>query len=207
MYAEPDLRELPLRERKKLRTRRALADTALRLFTERGYDRTTCDDVADEVEVSKRTLFRNFATKEDLAMAADAELWDAFLDEIETGPLTGPVVETLRRTIYEVLTGLDEDWDRRFLATRALVAATPALHVHGLRFCATTIDRAVTRVAAATGLADGLRLRLAVEVTIAAWHTASLTWSEAGGPDGRRGLIRHLDEAFSALPDVLALAP
>ena len=57
-------RSLPLRERKKLRTRRALADTALRMFTEKGFDATTLDELAEEAEVSKSTFFRAFPAKE-----------------------------------------------------------------------------------------------------------------------------------------------
>jgi len=56
-------RSLPLRERKKLRTRRALAAAALGLFTRNGFDATTLEDLAAEAEVSRSTFFRFFPAK------------------------------------------------------------------------------------------------------------------------------------------------
>ncbi|MER6450725.1 TetR family transcriptional regulator [Streptomyces venezuelae] len=65
-----------LRESKKLRTRRQLADTALELFLERGFDAVSVADVAAAAEVSKPTLFRYFPTKEDLLLDRFADHQD-----------------------------------------------------------------------------------------------------------------------------------
>ena len=57
-----------LRARKKARTRDAIADAAISLFLAHGFDQVSVNDIAAAAEVSKPTLFRYFATKEDLVL-------------------------------------------------------------------------------------------------------------------------------------------
>src|SRR5713226_4528757 len=120
-------RSLPLRERKKLRTRRALADAALRMFTEKGFGATTLEELADEAEVSRSTFFRFFPAKEAAAIEAEAELWTAYLGALADRELSGPVLGELHQALAAAAAGLDPGWDERFIATRRLVAAEPAL--------------------------------------------------------------------------------
>ncbi len=58
--------ELGLRERKKSQVRQALIGSALDLFRERGFDETSIDDIAAKANVSRRTFFRYFATKDEV---------------------------------------------------------------------------------------------------------------------------------------------
>src|SRR5689334_14626692 len=120
-------RTLPLRERKRLRTRRALADAALRLFTERGFDATTLDELVDEAEVSRSTFFRTYPAKEAAAIEAEAELWSAYLAGLADRPLTGVVLDGLRETLTAAVAEREPEWDRRYVATRRLIRTTPAL--------------------------------------------------------------------------------
>jgi AcrR family transcriptional regulator len=53
-----------LRERKKVKTRQALADAGMKLFAKKGFESTTVDEIADTAMVSRSTFFRYFPTKE-----------------------------------------------------------------------------------------------------------------------------------------------
>jgi AcrR family transcriptional regulator len=75
----PDqLAELPLRERKKVLTRAAIVGAARRLFEERGFDNVTVAEIADAANVSVKTLFVYFRSKEDLVFA-DNDLIDVLI--------------------------------------------------------------------------------------------------------------------------------
>ena len=81
-----------LRERKKQKTRQLIAETARRLFAERGFERVTVTEIAHEAEVSPATVFNYFPTKEDLVYwrlgAFEAELLAAVRERAagEPGP-------------------------------------------------------------------------------------------------------------------------
>ncbi|WP_338933358.1 helix-turn-helix domain-containing protein [Streptomyces netropsis] len=62
------------RERKKAQTRKALADAALELFLDRGYDQVGVKDVADAADVSVTTLFKHFPCKEALVFDLDQDI-------------------------------------------------------------------------------------------------------------------------------------
>ncbi len=73
-----------LRERKKRAARQAIATTARRLFAERGFDAVTVADVAAAAQVSEKTVFNYFPTKEDLAFAGREEGIAQFVAAIAT---------------------------------------------------------------------------------------------------------------------------
>ncbi|WJV45974.1 TetR/AcrR family transcriptional regulator [Streptomyces flavofungini] len=204
---------LPLRERKKLRTRQALVDTALELFTERGFDGVTLDELCDTVEVSKRTFFRTFASKEDVACAPLHDLWTAFLADLEqVRPRGGPLHELLRDVLLGTLDRMpDEQWAHRVLLSRRLAARNASMDAHGLAFCDRTgraaVDIAVRRfdLGGAPDGPDHLRVHLAVDLLVAAWHRGLDSWTTGTSAPERAALAAAFRRASAALPESLAL--
>jgi AcrR family transcriptional regulator len=86
-----------LRETKKQETRREIADTAMRLFVQRGFDRVTVAEVAAEARVSEKTVFNYFPTKEDLFFDEVPEREDAIVEAVRSRAPGESVVAALRR--------------------------------------------------------------------------------------------------------------
>jgi len=199
-------RSLPLRERKKLRTRRALADAALRMFSENGFGATRLEDLAEEAEVSKSTFFRFFPAKEAVAIEAEAELWSAYLAALAGRELSGPVLGELHRALADAAAGLDPGWDGRFVATRRLVAAEPALLAYVEHYRSGVKNQVVACLADKLRLdPEDLRLNVLAELATAAFSVSGRHWVRHGGQGGRPALLAGLDEAIKAIPASLDL--
>jgi AcrR family transcriptional regulator len=200
-------RSLPLRERKKLRTRRALADAALRLFAEKGFDATTLEELSEEAEVSKSTFSRTFPAKEAAGIEAEAELWTAFLAALDASALSGTVLGDLHRSLAAAVAGLDETWDERFLATRRLVIAEPALLRYIEHYRARIKEQLAAALASKLALdPEDLRLHVLAEIAMTAFSISGRAWVRRDAAGGRESLLAGLADAMRAVPASLELA-
>ncbi|MET7472844.1 TetR family transcriptional regulator [Streptomyces sp. NPDC005648] len=112
-----------LRERKKQRTRDALLRAAIELFTTRGYDRTTVDDIAEAVDVSQRTFFRYFAGKDEAALALEALVVARFVQAVRRRPAVEAPIVALRQAVLE-------GWDHLHEVIEAVVPVELYLRMH-----------------------------------------------------------------------------
>ena len=99
--------DLGLRERKKQRTRELIAETALELFSEHGYQATTVADIAASAEVSERTVFSYFPTKEDILFADHLALEEGLAEALARKPRGTSVLDVLREFVVENVSRFD----------------------------------------------------------------------------------------------------
>jgi AcrR family transcriptional regulator len=118
-----------LRERKKARTRRLIADTAARLFAERGYEHVAVTDVAREAEVAEQTVYNYFPTKERLVTDREAQVQDRLCDLIRSRPPAVTPAAAIRDFALESVAGIRgipaELWRGEL---GYLAAISPAVH-------------------------------------------------------------------------------
>jgi AcrR family transcriptional regulator len=85
-----------LRERKKQQTRETIAEVALALFAERGYEQTTLADIADAADVSRRTIFAYYDSKEDILLCEEATFFDELKRRLDERPDGVTTVDAIR---------------------------------------------------------------------------------------------------------------
>jgi AcrR family transcriptional regulator len=181
-----------LRDRRKRRTAEAVVAAALELFAERGFERTTIEQIAAAADISRRTFFRYFADKEELFFAEDERLLEVVEETLDAAPAGEPVLELARRATRALAAHSVADPERR-LARERLIAATPALQARrlakNLRW-----EQAIAARLVARGSSEQEAL-LVPKLAMACFQTAYERWVRDPGRD-LPGLV---DESFAAL--------
>ncbi|MDH6627130.1 AcrR family transcriptional regulator [Streptomyces sp. LBL] len=193
-----------LRERKKQRTRDALLRAALELFTTRGYEQTTVDDIAEAVEVSQRTFFRYFANKEEAALSLQEIAETRFVESVRNRPAHEVPLEALRRAVLEGWDTVTEAIEEivpveLYLRMYRVIESTPVLLAAHLRRSAESEERIARMLAEREGLDvdDDPRPRLMVAVFGAVIRVTERQWST--GEDFSLAAIRELTERYLEL--------
>ncbi|WP_326626177.1 TetR/AcrR family transcriptional regulator [Nonomuraea fuscirosea] len=123
-----------LRERKKQRTRQALVQAAFQLFGERGFEETTLADIAAQAEISTRTFFSYFASKDDLIFHDTEERLETATRAVVRRTPEEPLMDVLRRLVdASVESALNQTLGKKEAAVRTrLILTEPSLQARGL---------------------------------------------------------------------------
>src|SRR3954452_12302078 len=151
-------REPGLRERKKERTRQLIAETARRLFGERGFEDVTVAEVAGAAEVSEATVFNYFPTKEDLFYSGLEAFEEGLLTAIRERSDGESIVAAFSRFILEprgLLAAREPEAAERLAAITRVIAESPALLAREQRILAGYTDSLAKLIATETGARPG----------------------------------------------------
>jgi AcrR family transcriptional regulator len=198
------------RERKKQATRAALSGAALRLALEHGIEKVTVEQIADEADVSLRTFFNYFSSKEEAVVAGDAARGEMLVEEFLARPPSESVLTALRAAVLVFVDDLVRD-DQRGAAQR--MRRSPAMLPHQLAAYAATERALGVAVAERLGAAGpdvgsgddgavGLHPALVAATTMAAVRVALQRWSDGGSGDVA-ALHEMVGEVFAGLAEGL----
>ena len=185
-----------LRERKKERTRELIVSPALALFSERGYQSTTVADIAAAAEVSERTVFGYFATKEDLLFADHLALSRDLAEALaERGDV--PALDTLREFVVDNVARFDEQARIRW----EIVSHDELLLAHQRMRQAAFGEAIAKAIAEELGEAvDDLRTQLVTAAVIAAFTATYEHRHRARSQSASRAqAVAVIDEAITFL--------
>lgn len=170
---------LSLREKHSTETRQRLVEVALELFVAQGYEATTVDEIAHGADVSPRTFFRYFPTKEALLFHDFEERLAQIKDEIARRPAGEPAAETLVAVLEAFVLELDTAPTERDLIVR-LLDERPSLRSYQRATIAEHSEGAIAdALAEHAGLdPDDLGLRTMVLAVGACFDVALRDWIE-----------------------------
>jgi AcrR family transcriptional regulator len=199
------------RERKKQRTRDALVSAAFTLFAEKGFDATTVEEIADAVDVSSRTFFRYFASKEDVALTFQEEQTRAVADTLAARPADEPIMTALRNTVVGIAhacengeLGFDPE---RFECLFTMLSQSPALMAKSLEHTQKKQNTMTKIIAARLGVDPAVDLRPHVIAAAAMAGFNAAADAMRHHPETFVSISETVDRAFAILEGDLNTGP
>ncbi|MFD4398917.1 TetR family transcriptional regulator [Kitasatospora sp. NPDC058478] len=202
--------QMGLRERKKERTRETIAATAIRLFLDRGFDQVSITEIAEAAEVSRRTLFAYFPTKEDLVLQRFADHESEAARTVRARPAGRPPLEALRAAMLDALARRDPNTglcdDPEVMAFLRMIVGTESLAARMIRYTVRGSD-ALAEALLEAGI-DPLDARLVAAQVIVVQRELAVLNQEcladgASADDRYPEAVRAAERAFDLLRDGL----
>ena len=183
-----------LRERNRLRVRAAIVDSALELFSSRGFDRVTVIDVARQADVSPATVARYFPTKESMLFPER----DVNVARLRIAVLARPRRETPWRALVNALTSqqpMSADARLRLLRSRQAIARSTVLRGRAYELLDAWREGIADALLERGGIARG-DARAIATAAVALLDDAAAAWAAAGGASDLSGEVHATFAAF-----------
>jgi AcrR family transcriptional regulator len=214
-----------LRELKKARNRAQVLEVAARLFALRGFDRVTVEEICAEAEISPRTFFRYFHSKDELVFADIEERLDVLLQQLRAEPDDAEALGALERAVLALALEMERRPDAMTWAYQ-LMRDSPALVPTNLHVLRTWEDDLVEEMARRLGAEAGTQdpstqdpdlpggsmgapspsfgAHLAVSEALTALRVAAQAWVEGSAPPPTVTMARALGSLFGGLRSLLS---
>jgi AcrR family transcriptional regulator len=188
------------RERKKLETRQALEQAALRLFAAQGYEQTTVEEIAEAADVAVRTFFRYFSSKQDVLFGdVVTDRVGRLRTELAARPESESVVEAIA-AVMDRLDIADADEQEQILARLELMRHQPSLRTRYLDLINSMRLVVVEFAGARTGTDPRTDMypHLVAAAAASSWDISITLWAESGGAASLRELRERAFSSTSA---------
>ncbi|VIO73331.1 Putative mycofactocin biosynthesis transcriptional regulator MftR [Bradyrhizobium ivorense] len=167
-----------LRARKRQETRERLTRAAMALFLERGFEATTLDDIVAAANVSRRTFFHYFASKEDVVLAWQEDGTAALVAAVAARPASESMLQAAENAIIELVRQLDP---REAIALARLKRDNPALQARDqAKYEKMERELADALLKRANHKADRMKARLVAMITTGAMRVGADLWTADG---------------------------
>jgi AcrR family transcriptional regulator len=192
--AEHDPPRPGLRERKRHETLQRIADAGVRLFLDKGYEKTTIEEIAAAADISRRTFFYYFKSKDDILFSMQAGMGQRIADALREEPLEKAPIDALRDAIVRTSAAYSrEDMlaiDRLMRSNETIQLRKQASYVQHEKIVFDALRERWPDPVRETGL------KLVAMMAIGAIR---LSLERFNQEDGKRPLTALLTEAFAAL--------
>jgi AcrR family transcriptional regulator len=188
-----------LRERKRQQTRERLTRAAMALFLERGFEATTLDDIAAAADISRRSFFHYFASKEDVVFAWHEEITAALITAVATRPSDESMLAAAENAISAMARQIEPN---EAIAMACLKRDNPALQARD-QVKYEKLERALADALTerAGHKAEKLQARLVAMIATGAMRIGGELWAADGAREKPEVLVKRTFAAIRAVFD------
>jgi AcrR family transcriptional regulator len=183
-----------LRERKRRQTRQRIIDAGLELFLANGFDATTLDAIAAAADISRRTFFYYFKSKEDVVLAYQSGSIERLRDMIVSESPDRPPLDVVRNALLKLTSTYSAEEmipiDRLMASTESLRARKQASYVAQEQALFAALCELWPQPKRRAGL------RMVAMVSIGAVRLSLEAWRQDGS---KRPVKEYLQESFANL--------
>jgi len=186
-----------LRQRKQQQTRERLTRMAMALFLERGFEATTLDDIAAAADISRRSFFHYFASKEDVVFAWQEEITAALIAAVAARPVNESMLAAAENAISAMVRQLKPG---EAIAMARLKRDNPALQARDQ----VKYEKLERALAEALGKRAGhkterLQARLVAMIATGAMRIGGEAWAAEGARGKPEVLVKRTFSAMRAI--------